>query len=116
MQGECVGDMNCKETEKSIPSFLKGELEGDRLAEFVEHIEQCPECKEELSIQFLVTEGMEKLEEGSSFNLQKALHDRMEESRRYIRMNRLLRRTLYWLEALVIVVIAVAFCIYFEWI
>ena len=71
--------MNCKETEKSIPSFLKGELEGDRLAEFVEHIEQCPECKEELSIQFLVTEGMEKLEEGSSFNLQKALHDRMEE-------------------------------------
>ncbi|MDE6318231.1 MAG: zf-HC2 domain-containing protein, partial [Lachnospiraceae bacterium] len=57
-----MADMNCKEAEKMIPSFLNGELDGYDLAEFVEHIEECPECKEELSIQFLVAEGLEQLE------------------------------------------------------
>ena len=57
--------MDCKQAEKIIPSFLRKDLEGRKLAQFVEHIEDCPECREELSIQFLVTEGMEKLEEGS---------------------------------------------------
>lgn len=108
--------MNCKETEKSIPSFLKGELEGDRLAEFVEHIEQCPECKEELSIQFLVTEGMERLEEGNSFNLQAALQGRMEESRHHIYVNRMLRKILFLLEVLVAAFIVAAVMLYFRWI
>ena len=46
--------MNCKETEKKIPSFLHDELDGSKLEEFIDHVESCPECKEELSIQFLV--------------------------------------------------------------
>ena len=66
-------DMNCKEAEKTIPSFLNDELDGDDLADFLEHIEECPECKEELSIQFLVSEGLEQLEQGNNFNLQEAL-------------------------------------------
>ena len=42
--------MDCKDAEKKIPYFLRDELDGNRLEEFVEHIENCSECREELSI------------------------------------------------------------------
>ncbi len=108
--------MDCKQAEKIIPSFLRKDLEGRKLAQFVEHIEDCPECREELSIQFLVTEGMEKLEEGNSFNLQEELHERMEEARKHIRINQMLKNTLRWLELAVTAAIVSALCVYFRWI
>ena len=62
--------MTCKETEKLIPAFLQDELDTEELREFMEHIEECGECREELTIPFLVTEGMARLEEGNVFALQ----------------------------------------------
>ena len=56
------GSMNCKEFEKNIPDFISGKLDFLTLQEFGEHMEKCPGCKEELVIQFLVTEGMQRLE------------------------------------------------------
>lgn len=106
--------MTCKEAEKKIPYFLQDELEGRKLAEFVEHIENCPECEEELTIQFLVTEGMGKLEEGDDFNLQKALLMKMEGARQKIKINRTLRHVLFCLEVAVIVDIIIALCIVFR--
>ncbi len=103
--------MDCKEAEKKIPSFLDDELDGRGLAEFVEHIEACPECMEELSIQFLVAEGLEQLEQGNNFNLQKALTWKLEDADDKIRINRALRRILLVLEAAVVVVIAAALVI-----
>lgn len=100
--------MKCKEAEKEIPSFLNDELDGKDLAEFVDHIEDCPECMEELSIQFLVAEGLEQLEQGNNFNLQKALTWKLEDADDKIRMNRILRHTLLVLEAAVVVVIIAA--------
>lgn len=100
--------MKCKEAEKEIPSFLNDELDGRDLAEFVDHIEDCSECMEELSIQFLVAEGLEQLEQGNNFNLQKALTWKLEDADDKIRMNRILRHTLLVLEAAVVVVIIAA--------
>ncbi len=100
--------MNCKEAEKKIPAFLNDELDGSDLAEFVEHIEECPECKEELSIQFLVTEGMEQLEQGNNFNLQEALVKTLDSADDRIRVNRVLRNVLLWLEIAVAVAIVAA--------
>ena len=53
--------MNCKEFEKNIPEFIAGKLDFLTLQEFGEHMRECPGCKEELVIQFLVTEGMQRL-------------------------------------------------------
>ena len=103
--------MDCKETEKKIPSFLQDELDGSRLEEFIAHVENCAECKEELSIQFLVAEGLEQLEQGNNFNLQKALTWKLEDADDKIRINRALRRILLVLEAAVVVVIAAALVI-----
>ncbi len=101
-------DMNCKEAEKTIPSFLNDELDGDDLADFLEHIEECPECKEELSIQFLVSEGLEQLEQGNNFNLQEALVETLDSADDRIRINRALRHILFWLELAVAAAIVAA--------
>ena len=82
--------MNCKEAEKKIPSFLQDDLDGSKLEEFVEHVENCSECKEELSIQFLVTEGLERLEEGNNFNLQEELLMKLEGAEHRINVHRML--------------------------
>lgn len=107
-------NMNCKEAEKKIPYFLQNELDERELAEFVEHIESCPECKEELSIQFLVAEGMGQLEEGNTFNLQEALLIKMQNAWHRVKINRTLRYTLVCLEAAVLVAIIIALCIVFR--
>lgn len=73
--------MTCKEFERKIPDFIGGKLDFLTLRQFGEHMEQCPECREELEIQFLVTEGMQRLEEGDSFDLQGELSSRLEEAR-----------------------------------
>lgn len=106
--------MDCKEAEKKIPSFLQGELGGVGLEEFMEHIEHCSECEEELTIQLLVTEGLEHLEEGNNFNLQDELRIKLEGAGHRIRVHRTLLYTLFCLEALVAAVIIIALCVVFR--
>lgn len=105
--------MDCKEAEKKIPSFLDDELDGRELAEFVEHMEGCPECMEELSIQFLVTEGMEQLEQGNNFNLQEALRHKLGIADDKIQLNLILRHILLILECVVAVFIIMALILVF---
>lgn len=106
--------MNCKETEKNITPFLQEELIGSDLEEFVEHIENCPECMEELAIQFLVTEGMDQLESGDSFNLQGALAQKVARAKRSMRVRWSLQKVLYSLEAAVVLAIIFAVCVGFR--
>ncbi len=106
--------MNCKEEEKKIPAFLQDDLSFKDLEQFIEHIEECPECKEELTIQFLVSEGLERLEAGQSFNLQKALSARLEEAKHQIRVRLWLLHTLLCLETAVAAAIVIALIIVFR--
>lgn len=95
--------MKCKETEKLIPLFLEDELEDEDLGEFMDHIEKCEECKEELTIQFLVLEGVARLEKGNVFDLQRELKIRMEEAEHGMRSRENMRLILYALEGLILV-------------
>jgi len=79
--------MNCKEFEKNIPDFIAGKLDFQTLQEFGEHMRECPGCKEELVIQFLVTEGMQRLEDGDAFDLQRELELRLAEAKRKVRFH-----------------------------
>lgn len=79
--------MDCKEFEKRIPDFIARRLDYPALKRFSEHMEKCGNCKEELVIQFLVTEGMQRLEDGNAFDLQSELDQRLEEAKRKLRFN-----------------------------
>lgn len=95
--------MDCKETEKMIPSFLEDDLETEDLRDFMEHMEGCKDCREELSIQFLVTEGMARLESGNVFDLNRELKGRLENAGHDLRIRENMKRLLYALEGLVVV-------------
>ena len=106
--------MNCKDTEKKIPYFLQDELDGSQLEEFVRHVESCSECKEELSIQFLVAEGLESLENGNNFNLQRELLLKLGEARHRVSIHRILWYVLLCLEVAVASAIIIALCVVFR--
>lgn len=63
----------CKTFEKSIPGFLSDSLDNRSLEQFLDHLAGCKNCQDELSVQFLVAEGMNKLETGENFHLQREL-------------------------------------------
>ena len=96
-------NMKCKAAEKLIPFFLNDELDTDDLREFVEHINKCELCREELTIQFLVQEGLARLELGNVFDLQRELKMRMESAEYTLKMRENMKLFLYALEGLVVV-------------
>lgn len=97
--------MNCKEVEKMIPLFLEDDLDTEDLREFMEHIEECNECREELAIQFLVTEGMARLETGSVFDLQSELRLQIDSAEHNLKFRESMQWLLYVLEGLVVVIV-----------
>lgn len=79
--------MDCKEFEKLIPDFIEDRLDYSSMKRFNEHMERCSNCKEELVIQFLVTEGVQRLEDGRAFDLQKEMNQRISRIKRKIRFH-----------------------------
>ncbi len=73
--------MNCKEFEKQIPKFINRELDYFSLKQFCKHLEHCEECKEELTINVLLTEGMQRLEDGRAFDLNAEMRERLKEAK-----------------------------------
>lgn len=72
--------MDCKQFVKRIPDFLMRDMDYNDLKQFCSHAKSCENCKEELTIQFLVSEGITHLETGDAFDLNKELDSRMREA------------------------------------
>lgn len=98
--------MDCKEFERRIPAFISNTLEYRELKRFLAHVDICPECREELTIQVLISEGLARLEEGSAFDLQKELDRRMQEAQRRIRMHKMMKYASITLELAAVAAIA----------
>lgn len=71
---------------KKIPDFLANDMDTDELADFLEHIEMCPECKEELTIELLARDGINSLENGQTFDLNNELNIRLKAA--YMKLKR----------------------------
>ena len=55
--------MTCREAEKMVVSYIHDELTVEELDEFLEHVESCDNCMEELEIHYMVDVGLKKLDE-----------------------------------------------------
>lgn len=80
--------MDCKEIQRRIPVFLKEEMKNRELMRFLKHMDECEECKEELTIQYLSSEGLLRLEEGQTFDLDRELKEYMMHAQKGIRRRR----------------------------
>ena len=74
--------LSCKETEKQIPMFLNKTLSENETLALIEHINNCKSCKEELTIQYMVSVGLNNLDEIIDLNVDKELEKRKKEALR----------------------------------
>ncbi len=56
--------MTCECALKKITNYIKRELSEKEEWEFIEHVEQCPQCLDELVFTFMMLEGLDMLDEG----------------------------------------------------
>ncbi|MEG1847489.1 MAG: zf-HC2 domain-containing protein [Lachnospiraceae bacterium] len=98
--------MECKYYERMILPYLSEELEEEELQDFIKHIATCKGCQEEIAIQYLINDGMQKLEEGKSFNVEKELKDKFLSAQRKISARKRLKLFNIGLEILGILLIA----------
>ena len=88
--------MTCKEAESLVMPYIKNELTDEELFEFLEHIEHCPECREELEIYFTVDVGIRQLDsETGNYNIKGALETEIEQSRERLEAVRLVKIVRY---------------------
>jgi hypothetical protein len=74
--------MICKEAERLVMPYINDELTDEELGEFLEHMESCPDCREELEIYFTVDVGIKQLDsEIGNYNIKGALKSTIEQSR-----------------------------------
>ena len=82
--------MTCREAERLVTPYIQDKLSGDELEAFLEHLEHCRNCQEELEIYFMVDVGLKQLDTGSgTFDIMGALQKRIAES--YARVRRMWR-------------------------
>lgn len=88
--------MNCREAQRMVMPYIQDELTDQELEEFLEHIETCPDCQEELEIYFTVALGLRQLDEGTgSFNMKQELEEALEDSRRRVQFVRSVKIACY---------------------
>ena len=85
--------MDCKQFNSLIQDFLHDRLDEMRLSEFLTHIEECEDCRDELRIQYLIYEGLERLEAGATFDVDKDLADLMQLQRKRLNQRQGIKMT-----------------------
>lgn len=84
--------MNCKEVERLIPFYLNGELNERDTKEFLAHIKTCESCYEEMEIIYMASTGLERLESGSSIDINKEMHRILQHSEKRLKKRQIITR------------------------
>lgn len=73
--------ITCKTAEKEIASYLNGTLASVDALELLHHVQECPQCHEELTIQYLVSVGLNDLDDCDNLDvdsmIKRSKHDLM---------------------------------------
>ena len=79
--------MNCQTAESMVNRYIEHDLSVDELENFLEHVENCPSCYDELETYFIVHAAMQQLDEesrDSSLDLRELLEEDIRKSKHYI--------------------------------
>lgn len=94
--------MNCRIAEGMVNKYIDHTLPLNDLEDFLEHIENCSSCYDELATYFIVHKAMQQLDEKQEdtvLDFKELLEEDIRKSRRYIRRKKFHRA-----------VVAIAFC------
>lgn len=112
-----MADIECRQAESMVAQYIKHTLSVDELEEFLNHIEHCSSCFDELETYYIVHKAIQQLDEkedGTAYDFRKLLEQEIRRSYRYIHHKRgliFLSRTLF-AAVIVIVVVLTAFLLF----
>lgn len=93
--------MDCVTFRKLIGPYLEGSLTDEELNGFLCHLRSCPECRDELEINYIVIEGLNILDEDRlDYDLSKAYDQSIRYSERYIRFKKHLLTFRYMIDTI----------------
>lgn len=84
--------MDCRTAEGLVNRYIEHELPVNELEEFLDHVQKCSSCYEELETYFIVHEVTQQLDDNSSesvLDFKDLLEQDISSSRRYIRKKKI---------------------------
>lgn len=96
--------MKCEDAIKNMDRFVNHNLTTKELAEFLEHIDSCPSCYEELETYYTVAIALHYLDQndGEGYNIPHRLQHNLQEAR-----NRVRREKRYYVALHILLIILV---------
>ncbi len=111
--------MECQEAQAMIVPFIEGRLDDEQTERFIEHVEQCSDCYDELEVYYIVMVGVKQLDEENDpivdFNgdLKKYIAYKKEElNKKHMRSVRLRTGSLIFVAALLALLIFLGYSAY----
>lgn len=93
--------MTCMEAEKMVIPYINNELTPAETEEFLEHIDTCKNCWEELEIHYMVDVGLKKLDEADgTYDIMGDLRRKLEASTKLLKKFLMLQITGYAVKTL----------------
>lgn len=86
-----MSDIECRLSESMVTKYINHTLSVDELEEFLNHIEHCSSCFDELETYFIVHKAIQQLDEkedGTVYDFRKLLEQDIRRSYRYIHQKR----------------------------
>lgn len=106
--------MKCHDVQRMISGFIEKKLTDEQLEGFLEHIENCQDCYDELEVYYMITIGLMQLDEDhtGTMDLKKNLKDFISEQNKelYMRKRLAARRHFAKRAGIVIMAVILAFC------
>lgn len=78
--------MECKEVQKLVTKYISGDINEKELAKFLEHIETCKECYEELEINYTIFAALMQLDDNpnGSYDMNAMFLEELKASKKYM--------------------------------
>lgn len=85
--------MDCKTAQQKIMPYIERRLTDADLEDFLDHVQQCPACSEELEVYFTIYYALQKLDsdDTDSFDMQEILKRDMEKMQSHLQKNESVR-------------------------
>lgn len=101
--------MECREAQSLIVPFIKNELPMEQVEQFLKHIANCKDCKEELEIYYILMFGLQQLDEenATDLNLHGQFEARLAKSYSDIRKRKNRKKQMYVFVGMLIVFLTV---------
>ncbi|PXV95957.1 putative zinc finger protein [Lachnotalea glycerini] len=103
--------MECKEAQKLVTKYIADDITEQELEQFMEHIQICKDCYDELEINYTIFSAFVQLDnnEDSSDDINAMLLEKLKASRKYIRRKKIFNhyRILIYIAAMIVLAIII---------